>query len=83
MEIGLQIGNMKPILKPVLQSGSCHNGVTKINQKKENIMKTLSRNLITLSAKITRNIRVILLVATLVLFVLAAGAPSMSGTVGG
>lgn len=46
-------------------------------------MKTLSRNLVTLSAKITRNIRVILLVATLVLFVLAAGAPSMTGTVGG
>jgi len=46
-------------------------------------MKTLSRNLVLFSSVIAKNIRVIILVATLVLFVLAAGAPSCSGSVGG
>jgi hypothetical protein len=46
-------------------------------------MKTLSRNLVLFSTKIAKNIRIILLVATLVLFVLAAGAPGASGSVGG
>ena len=46
-------------------------------------MKTLSRYLVVISSVITRNIRVIMLVATLVLFVLAAGAPSATGSVGG
>ena len=32
---------------------------------------------------VSKNIRVILFVATLVLFVLAAGAPSATGTIGG
>ncbi len=46
-------------------------------------MKSLSRNLVVISSAITRNIRIIMLVATLVLFVLAAGAPSATGSVGG
>ncbi|EKD87865.1 MAG: hypothetical protein ACD_35C00163G0004 [uncultured bacterium] len=36
-----------------------------------------------LAFSITKNFRVILFVATLVLFVLAAGAPSATGTIGG
>ena len=46
-------------------------------------MKTLSRSFILVSSAVAKNIRVILLVATLVLFVLAAGAPSATGSVGG
>lgn len=36
-----------------------------------------------LAFSISKNIQVIILIATLVLFVLAAGAPSATGTVGG
>lgn len=46
-------------------------------------MKTISNNLVLVSSKIGKNIRVILFVVTLVLFVLAAGAPSATGSVGG
>ncbi len=46
-------------------------------------MKSISRNLVVVSSAIVKNFRIILLVATLVLFVLAAGAPSCTGSVGG
>jgi hypothetical protein len=46
-------------------------------------MKTMSHNLVLFSTKIAKNIRIILFVVTLVLFVLAAGAPGCSGSVGG
>ncbi|KAF0111823.1 MAG: hypothetical protein FD147_625 [Chloroflexi bacterium] len=46
-------------------------------------MKSISRNLVLISSKFSKNIRVILFVLTLVLFVLAAGAPSATGSVGG
>ena len=46
-------------------------------------MKSISRNLIVVSSAIAKNIRIILMVATLVLFVLAAGAPGATGSVGG
>lgn len=36
-----------------------------------------------LAFSISKNIRVILFVATLVIFVLAAGAPTATGTIGG
>ena len=44
-------------------------------------MKSLSTNLVHFSAKI--NIRVVLFVVTLLMFVLAAGAPMCAGGVGG
>lgn len=46
-------------------------------------MKTVSRNLVVFTSAVAKNMRVILFVATLILFVLAAGAPSASGSVGG
>lgn len=46
-------------------------------------MKSISRNFVVASSAIAKNFRIILLVATLVLFVLAAGAPSCTGSVGG
>jgi hypothetical protein len=46
-------------------------------------MKTVSRNFVVFSIKIAKNFRTILFVVPLVLFVLAAGAPSAIGTVGG
>ena len=46
-------------------------------------MKTISRNLVLFSGKMGGKIRLIMFVATLVLFVLAAGAPLATGTVGG
>lgn len=46
-------------------------------------MKTVSRNLVVFTSVVAKNMRVILFVATLILFVLAAGAPSASGSVGG
>ena len=46
-------------------------------------MKTLSRNTVLLVGKIGRNVRVVLFILTLVLFILAAGAPMATGSVGG
>jgi hypothetical protein len=46
-------------------------------------MKTLSNNLVLFASKLTKNIRVVLFILTLVLFVLAAGAPAATGSVGG
>jgi hypothetical protein len=46
-------------------------------------MKSISRNFVLVSSAIAKNFRIVLLVATLVLFVLAAGAPSACGSVGG
>jgi hypothetical protein len=46
-------------------------------------MKTLSSKFFMLSSKVSSHIKLILFVATLVLFVLAAGAPQASGSVGG
>ncbi|HEX7554985.1 MAG TPA: hypothetical protein VF338_00065 [Leptolinea sp.] len=45
-------------------------------------MKTLKTNLFVASSKIAKNARIILFVLTLALFVLAAGAPEFTGTVG-
>lgn len=69
---------LKPVLKPVLKPGICNNvGTVQIQTaKKELIMKSIAFSL-------SKNIRVILFVVTLVLFVLAAGAPSATGTIGG
>jgi len=36
-----------------------------------------------LAFSVAKNIRVIILIATLVMFVLAAGAPTATGTIGG
>jgi hypothetical protein len=46
-------------------------------------MKTFSSKFNLVSTAIAKNMRVILFVVILVLFVLAAGAPSATGTVGG
>jgi hypothetical protein len=46
-------------------------------------MKTMSREMVVFASKVVKNYRLILLVATLVLFVLAAGAPVATGSVGG
>jgi hypothetical protein len=46
---------------------------------KEIKMKTYFR----VSSAVAKNIRLILFIATLIIFVLAAGAPSATGTVGG
>jgi hypothetical protein len=45
-------------------------------------MKTLKNNLFTAANMISKNARIILFVFTLVMFVLAAGAPEYSGTIG-
>lgn len=45
-------------------------------------MKTLKNNLFTAATKISKNARIIVFVLTLVMFVLAAGAPEYSGTIG-
>lgn len=46
-------------------------------------MKILSSKFYMFTAKVSSHIKLILFVATLVLFVLAAGAPQASGSVGG
>ncbi len=46
-------------------------------------MKTLSSKLYLASAKASSKIKLILFIATLVMFVLAAGAPQATGSVGG
>jgi|GEM_PF-962791 len=45
-------------------------------------MNTLKNNLFIAATKISKNARIILFVFTLVMFVLAAGAPEYSGTIG-
>lgn len=45
-------------------------------------MKTIASNLVVVSSKIAKNARVIIFVLTLVMFILAAGAPEAIGTVG-
>jgi hypothetical protein len=45
-------------------------------------MKNLKTNLFVASSKIAKNARIILFVLTLALFVLAAGAPEISGSIG-
>lgn len=45
-------------------------------------MKTLKSNLFVASTKVAKNIRVVLFVLILAMFVLAAGAPEFIGTVG-
>ena len=46
-------------------------------------MKTLSRNFVLFSGKLGGKVRLVMFLATLVLFILAAGAPMATGTVGG
>ena len=46
-------------------------------------MKTLSSKLFLASATISSKIKLILFIATLVMFVLAAGAPQATGSIGG
>lgn len=45
-------------------------------------MKTVKTQLFSLSTKIAKNARLILFVITMLMFVLAAGAPECGGTVG-
>jgi hypothetical protein len=45
-------------------------------------MKTIKSSLFVASTKVAKNIRIILFVLTLAMFVLAAGAPEAIGTVG-
>jgi len=46
-------------------------------------MKTLSRNVVLFSGKLSSKVQLVLFILTLVLFVLAAGAPMATGSVGG
>lgn len=46
-------------------------------------MKSLSSKLFLASAKVSSKARLILFIATLVMFVLAAGAPQATGSIGG
>lgn len=46
-------------------------------------MKTLSRSAVFLFSKLSSQIRLVMFILTLVLFILAAGAPWATGTVGG
>lgn len=46
-------------------------------------MKSISRNVVFFSTKISKNLRTILFVVTLIMFVLAAGAPAATGSIGG
>ena len=46
-------------------------------------MKTLSSKLYLVSAKVGSKIKLVLFVATLVMFVLAAAAPQATGSIGG
>jgi hypothetical protein len=46
-------------------------------------MKTLQSKLFVASAKISSKAKLIVFIATLVMFVLAAGAPEATGSVGG
>lgn len=45
-------------------------------------MKTLSRNAFLVSSKLGSKVRLLMFIFTLVLFILAAGAPMATGTVG-
>jgi hypothetical protein len=46
-------------------------------------MKTLSSKLFLVSANVSSKVRLIIFIATLVMFVLAAGAPQATGSIGG
>lgn len=46
-------------------------------------MKTLSSKFVLVSGSLVRNTRLVLFILTFVLFVLAAGAPCATGSVGG
>jgi len=46
-------------------------------------MKTLSSNLVLLVGKVSLRVRTVIFIFTLVLFILAAGAPCIPGSVGG
>ncbi len=46
-------------------------------------MKTLSSKLYLTSTKLSSKIKLIVFIATLVMFVLAAGAPQATGSIGG
>jgi hypothetical protein len=46
-------------------------------------MKTLSSKLYLVSTKVSSKIKLIVFIATLVMFVLAAGAPQATGSIGG
>jgi len=71
-------------MHPVLHPARCFNDhIRSLINKKESLMKTISRNLVLFSGKMGGKIRLIMFMATLVLFVLAAGAPMATGTVGG
>lgn len=46
-------------------------------------MKTLSRNVVLFSGKFGSKLRIAMFILTLVIFMLAAGAPMATGSVGG
>ncbi len=46
-------------------------------------MKTLANKFFLVSSRVASQIKLILFIATLVLFVLAAGAPQATGSIGG
>ncbi len=46
-------------------------------------MKSLSSKFVSFSTKVNPHVRLVILIATLILFVLAAGAPCAPGSVGG
>lgn len=46
-------------------------------------MKTLARNVVLFSCKLGSKLRIVMFIVTLVVFVLAAGAPMCTGSVGG
>lgn len=46
-------------------------------------MKTLSRNVVLFTGKLSSKVRIFMFILTLVLFILAAGAPMCTGSVGG
>lgn len=46
-------------------------------------MKSISNKVVFFAGKLSSNVRLVVFLLTLVLFVLAAGAPSATGSVGG
>jgi hypothetical protein len=54
-----------------------------ILKQKESPMKSISNKVVLFAGKLSSNVRLVVFLLTLVLFVLAAGAPSATGSVGG
>lgn len=69
------MGEIEPFLKPVLKPTQNDNKSINLIKFKEIVMKTLT-------AKVVKYSRIIMFVLILAMFVVAAAAPEMTGTVG-